>query len=260
MTVTAPLVAGPATQARRWADSPLPPPVPRRGVQPGAIFHSDKGAPQYTSAKFARFCQAHRIRTSTGRTGVCWDNAAAESFFGALKNEMYLRQPFPARAHARFAVAGYVEVFYNRQRLHSALGYRTPLKHSPNSRLQQPLHDQQSGNCPRSLTQLSELMGCSVSCQIRQFWVSSRPRSRTLQRLRCLVAGRLPAMTVLSSTSLRHAWCYDLPSASCDGLRSPVSRADVLVCRARRYVLCPLSASEGSSCGGAQFRGTLSVR
>jgi putative transposase len=96
-------------------------------VQPGAIFHSDKGA-QYTSAGFARFCQAHGIRTSTGRTGVCWDNAAAESFFGALKNEMYYRQSFPDRARARFAVADYIEVFYNRQRLHSALGYRPPFE------------------------------------------------------------------------------------------------------------------------------------
>jgi putative transposase len=96
-------------------------------VQPGAIFHSDKGA-QYTSAEFARFCQAHGIRTSTGRTGVCWDNATAESFFGALKNEMYYRQSFPCRARARFAVADYIEVFYNRQRLHSALGYRTPFE------------------------------------------------------------------------------------------------------------------------------------
>jgi putative transposase len=94
-------------------------------VQAGAIFHSDKGA-QYTSAEFARFCQANGIRTSTGRTGVCWDNAAAESFFGALKNEMYYRQAFPGRARARFAVADYIEVFYNRKRLHSALGYRTP--------------------------------------------------------------------------------------------------------------------------------------
>jgi putative transposase len=94
-------------------------------TQPGAIFHSDKGA-QYTSAEFARFCQPHSIRTSTGRTGVCWDNAAAESFFAALKNEMYHRQSFPRRAQARFAVADYIEVFYNRQRLHSTLGYRTP--------------------------------------------------------------------------------------------------------------------------------------
>jgi transposase InsO family protein len=94
-------------------------------IAPGAIFHSDKGA-QYTSAEFARFCAAHGIGTSTGRTGVCWDNAAAESFFGALKNEMYYRQCFPGRARARFAVADYIEVFYNRKRLHSALGYRTP--------------------------------------------------------------------------------------------------------------------------------------
>jgi transposase InsO family protein len=80
------------------------------------------------SAEFARFCQAHGIRTSTGRTGVCWDNAAAGSFFGALKNEMYYRQSFPDRARARFAVANYIEVFYNRQRLHSALGYRPPFE------------------------------------------------------------------------------------------------------------------------------------
>jgi len=96
-------------------------------IQPGAIFHSDKGC-QYTSAEFARYCQANGIHTSTGRTGACWDNAAAESFFGALKNEMYYRQTFPTRARARFAVAGYIEVFYNRRRLHSALGYRTPLE------------------------------------------------------------------------------------------------------------------------------------
>jgi putative transposase len=94
-------------------------------IRPGAVFHSDRGA-QYTSAEFARFCQANSVRTSVGRTGVCWDNAAAESFFGALKNEMYYRQAFPNRARARFAVADYIEVFYNRKRLHSALGYRTP--------------------------------------------------------------------------------------------------------------------------------------
>ena len=91
----------------------------------GAVFHSDKGA-QYRSADYARFCQASGITTSVGRTGVCWDNAAAESFFGSLKNEMYYRQAFPTRAAARFAVADYIEVFYNRKRLHSTLGYRTP--------------------------------------------------------------------------------------------------------------------------------------
>jgi putative transposase len=83
---------------------------------------------QYTSAEFTRFCQANGLRTSTGRTGVCRDNAAAESFFGALKNETYYRPSFPDRARARFTVADYIEFFYNRRRLHSALGYRTPFE------------------------------------------------------------------------------------------------------------------------------------
>jgi putative transposase len=96
-------------------------------VQPDAIFHSDRGA-QYTSTEFARFCTDNRVRTSVGRTGVCWDNAAAESFFAALKNEMYHRHNWPTRARARFAVADYIEVFYNRSRLHSTLGYRTPFE------------------------------------------------------------------------------------------------------------------------------------
>jgi putative transposase len=73
-------------------------------VQPGAVFHSDRGT-QYTPAEFARFCQARGIRTSVGRTGICYDNAAAESFFSALKNEMYYRQSITDRARARFAAA-----------------------------------------------------------------------------------------------------------------------------------------------------------
>jgi transposase InsO family protein len=91
----------------------------------GVIFHSDRGC-QYTSHEFARSCADNQIQASVGRTGVCWDNAAAESFFATLKNEMYYRQRFTARARARFAVAEYIEIFYNRQRLHSHLGYRTP--------------------------------------------------------------------------------------------------------------------------------------
>lgn len=96
-------------------------------VRPDAIFHSDRGT-QYTSAEFAMFCNENQVRTSVGRTGVCWDNAAAESFFASLKNEMYHRYKFATRARARFAVAEYIEVFYNRRRLHSTLGYRTPFE------------------------------------------------------------------------------------------------------------------------------------
>ena len=91
----------------------------------GAVFHSDRGT-QYTSAEFAEWCRKHGILRSVGRTGICYDNAAAESFFGTLKNEMYYRYRFPTRARARFAVAQYIELFYNQKRHHSTLGYRTP--------------------------------------------------------------------------------------------------------------------------------------
>jgi transposase InsO family protein len=57
---------------------------------------------------------------------VCWDNAAAESFFASLKNECYHQKTFATRAEARLAVADYIEAFHNRRRLHSTLGYRTP--------------------------------------------------------------------------------------------------------------------------------------
>jgi putative transposase len=94
-------------------------------LEADAIFHADRGT-QYTSAEFAAFCSRRRVRRSLGRTGVCWDNAVAEAFFAALKNDLYHRYRWPTRARARFAVAEYIEVFYNRRRLHSSLGYRTP--------------------------------------------------------------------------------------------------------------------------------------
>ena len=93
----------------------------------GAIFHSDRGA-QYTSGEFARTLARHNMRGSMGRTGICWDNALAESFFAALKNELVYLTSFPTPEHARRAVVEYIEVFYNRQRIHSTLGYRTPLE------------------------------------------------------------------------------------------------------------------------------------
>jgi putative transposase len=91
----------------------------------GCVFHSDRGS-QYTSDQFHVHLDSHGITGSMGRTGVCWDNALAESFFAALKNELVHRTVFPTRRHARRAIAEYVEVFYNRQRLHSGLAYHTP--------------------------------------------------------------------------------------------------------------------------------------
>ena len=110
--------AGLVVQALRMA-------VASGHVRAGAVFHSDRGA-QYTSAEFSLCCKQNQIRVSVGRTGVCWDNAVAESFFASLKNEMYHRDRFFTRAQARRAVAEYIEVFYNRKRLHSSLGYRAP--------------------------------------------------------------------------------------------------------------------------------------
>ncbi len=89
------------------------------------VFHSDRGS-QYTSGQFAAHLKRYGITASMGRTGVCWDNALAESFFAALKNELVHRVVFPTRKAARRAIAEYIEVFYNRQRLHSGLGYKTP--------------------------------------------------------------------------------------------------------------------------------------
>jgi putative transposase len=96
-----------------------------RGLKPDAVFHSDRGA-QYTSAEFAAHLGALNVRGSMGRVGQCWDNALAESFFASLKNELVYRTVFPTEHQARRAVAEYIEVFYNRTRLHSGLGYKTP--------------------------------------------------------------------------------------------------------------------------------------
>jgi transposase InsO family protein len=96
-------------------------------LQHDCIFHSDRGS-NYTSYEFATKLASLGMRQSVGRTGVCWDNAMAESFFGALKNEWINRMIFATRARARQEVVKYVEGFYNRERLHSGLGYKTPLE------------------------------------------------------------------------------------------------------------------------------------
>jgi putative transposase len=97
----------------------------RGSVQPGAVFHSDRGS-QYTSAEFRSHLGVFNLRGSMGVVGQCWDNALAESFFAALKNELVYRTVFPTISKARRAVAEYIEVFYNRTRLHSGLGYKAP--------------------------------------------------------------------------------------------------------------------------------------
>lgn len=90
-----------------------------------AIFHSDRGS-NYTSEQFATTLARLGIRQSVGRTGICFDNAMAESFFAALKNERVHRTQYPTREHARRDIARYIELWYNSRRRHSGLDYRTP--------------------------------------------------------------------------------------------------------------------------------------
>jgi putative transposase len=91
----------------------------------GAVFHSDRGS-NYTSAEFAAVLERLGIRQSVGRTGICFDNALAESFNAAVKVERVHRTVYPTRQRARKDIARYIEIRYNRKRLHSALDYRTP--------------------------------------------------------------------------------------------------------------------------------------
>ena len=89
------------------------------------VFHSDRGS-QYTSQKFLDHLKGYGIRPSVGRTGVCWDNAWAESFNATLKNERVHRMVYPTKGKAINDIASWIELRYNHIRLHSALGYRTP--------------------------------------------------------------------------------------------------------------------------------------
>lgn len=95
---------------------------PRRGR---LVHHSDQGC-QYTSNAYQAELEAHGITASMSRRGECYDNAVAESFFATLKAELVHRYVWPTREAAARAIFEWIEVFYNRQRIHSALGYRTP--------------------------------------------------------------------------------------------------------------------------------------
>jgi len=98
-----------------------------RGAQPQrVVFHADRGT-QYASAQIAAFTAANGITRSMGRTGVCWDNAMAESFFATLKTEFYYRHVWPTQARARLAVGAWIEDRYNRRRRHSSIGHISPV-------------------------------------------------------------------------------------------------------------------------------------
>src|ERR1700748_1968875 len=104
--------------------------VAARDPEPGVIFHSDRGC-QYTSAAYAALAEEDQVTLSVGRTGQCWDNALAESFFSSLKGELIDTRAWPTRAGARRAVVEYIG-WYNGTRLHSSLGYQSPADYENN--------------------------------------------------------------------------------------------------------------------------------
>jgi transposase InsO family protein len=96
-----------------------------RRPEPGLVHHGDRGV-QYAAEPCRKVLKRHGIEQSMSREGNCLDDAPTESLFASLKEEHVHHARFRTRAEARAAVFEYVEVFYNRQRLHSGIGYRTP--------------------------------------------------------------------------------------------------------------------------------------
>jgi putative transposase len=102
--------------------------VRKRDVQPGLIFHSDQGV-QYACEDVKEQLRNHRIVQSMSGSGNCYDNALAESFFHSLKTEWIYFEKYETKEQASLSVFEYIESFYNRQRFHSNLGYRSPEKY-----------------------------------------------------------------------------------------------------------------------------------
>jgi transposase InsO family protein len=97
----------------------------RRRPGAGLLHHSDRGV-QYASEDYRHLLQSHGIECSMSGKGDCWDNAVMESFWGTLKSELVNHERYQTRDEARASIFEYIEVFYNRQRLHSSLGYLSP--------------------------------------------------------------------------------------------------------------------------------------
>jgi transposase InsO family protein len=98
----------------------------------GLLHHSDRGS-QYAARGYRQRLTKHGLRASMSRRGDCWDNAVVESFFSSLKTELFARRRWPeTREHARRELFEYIEIFYNRKRRHSALGYVSPSRFEEN--------------------------------------------------------------------------------------------------------------------------------
>ena len=107
----------------------------RRGQAVSPLVHSDRGS-QYASAAFRERLSAWGCSQSMSRKGDCWDNAVTESFFGLLKNELVHHERFATRQEAKDKIFDYIEVFYNRSRIHSATDYFAPAEYEARSQAQ----------------------------------------------------------------------------------------------------------------------------
>jgi len=102
--------------------------IRQRRPNPGLLHHSDRGS-QYASAAYQTILKRHQMCCSMSRTGNCWDNAVMESFFHTLKTELVQHRRYHTREQARLDIFEYIEAFYNRIRLHSAIGYMSPINY-----------------------------------------------------------------------------------------------------------------------------------
>ena len=100
--------------------------IQKRKPDEGLMLHSDRGS-QYASGQYKKTISKHKFVCSMSRKGSCWDNAPAESFFHTLKTELTHHKRYQTREEAKQDIFEYIEVFYNRQRIHSTVGYKAPL-------------------------------------------------------------------------------------------------------------------------------------
>lgn len=105
-----------------------------RQPPPGCLHHSDQGS-QYASKEYLKVLEQYSLRRSMSRKGDCYDNAVTESFFATLKLELFEGRPLMSRQETIREVYDYIELFYNRQRLHSTLGYMSPMNYEISRRV-----------------------------------------------------------------------------------------------------------------------------
>lgn len=105
--------------------------VAKRSIQPGLILHSDRGV-QYRAGEYQQALLDNEITPSMSRKGNCWDNAVMESFFGRMKVELIYAENYRTVVEVYSGIFEYIEVFYNRVRRHSSLGYKSPVQFEEN--------------------------------------------------------------------------------------------------------------------------------